>query len=749
MHRALYLLAGVGVAVLASPAAACFMRSPQPVQVWLDHIHVDIVDQVAVKTYHCTFKNPNPQLITGATCYMELEPGARVDNMSVTVDGRETQAEILSVEKANQVFTEMVSAGGSPALLEYFGNQLIQTKIPRIAAGGTVTVHLRYTTVLQKRGDLVRLQMLNTNPKALLQPLKSASVTVNIKSRTPIKNLYSPTHEIDIVETPDWDVTARWKQDEYLPTHPFVLYYQTAEDDVAAALLAHREADEEGAFMLMLSPTIGGGADKLSDADVLPKDIVFCVDTSGSMLEGGKMEQARRALEYCVEHLRTGDRFNIVDFSTTVRSLEARGLIELDDASRDRALRYIDKLAARGGTAIQEALETSLDCLSGDHAQPAATGSDDERPAPSEAARLKMIVFATDGLPTIGEREPEQILKRIAQKNTEDVRVFVFGEGFNVNTKLLDFLALGNRGESEYILPEEDIDAKIARFFDRVGSPVMTDLEISFEGLEVKDVFPRKVNDVFRGEQLVVYGRYTGHGKKTVRLSGNVAGQRRTFEYELEFPEISEDDKNSFVPRLWAGRKVDFLLSELRGSEAEDRELVEEITFLAKRYGIVTPYTSFLMVEDIAQQTAEMQVKSFLSRARAADGGLRGNEWGAAAVTHANQQALNRRRLVSQGNLGNYYVQCQEALAQEGRGDVQALAQVRYIGNRTFYCTNEVWYDSRFDPEKQPKLEQVVVGSKEYLKLLNEQPVLARYMAQGDVVVNAGGRWYQFQTRRG
>ncbi|MFH1302078.1 MAG: VIT domain-containing protein, partial [Planctomycetota bacterium] len=179
---------------------ACFMRASQPVQVWLDHINVDIKDQIAVKTYHCAFRNPNGRAIVGGTCYMELEPGTQVNQMSVLVDGKEMQAEILDVENANQVFQEIVQKGGSPALLEYYGNQLIQTKIPRVEAGKTVMVKLTYTTVLKKHGNLIRLQMLNTNPKALMQPLKEASVTVNIRSAEPIKNIYSPTHEVKLVE---------------------------------------------------------------------------------------------------------------------------------------------------------------------------------------------------------------------------------------------------------------------------------------------------------------------------------------------------------------------------------------------------------------------------------------------------------------------------------------------------------------------------------------------------------------------
>jgi Ca-activated chloride channel family protein len=725
------LLAAAAV-VLGGTAAgrACFMRSLQPVQVWLDHIHVDVVDGVAVKTYDCTFLNPNPQAVVGATCYMELEPGAQVDDMSVLVDGKEFKAEILDVEKAKQVFTDIVKNGGSPALLEYFGNQLIQTQVPKIAPNGTVTVKLKYTTVLPQRGGLYRLQMLNTNPKALMQPLKSAGVTVNIRSKDPLKNVYSPTHEVKLVEKEGWDVSVQWSQENYLPKHPFVLYFQTAAEQVGASLVAHRELDEPGTFMLMLSPTVGAGPGQVKAADILPKDVVFCADTSGSMLQGGKMEQARAALRYCLEQLRSGDRFNIVDFSTEARSFRPDGLVDLSDETRAAALKYVEKLSARGGTAIDEALSLSLKHLGG--------GSD----------RLKMVVFATDGLPTIGERDPEAILRRMAKENKQDVRVFVFGEGFDVNTKLLDFLALDHRGEADYILPDEKIEEKIARFFDRVGSPVFTDVRVEFPGLEVSDVHPVRVPDLFKGEQLVVYGRYLGHGRRNVRVSGLARGERKTFEFAVDFPEVSPDDKAAFVPRLWAGRKVDFLLGELRKSEKPEQELIDEVTRLAKQHGIVTPYTSFLVTDDVAGKNDPAQLNAALG------GKLRALNAGppaapaekAAQVTEAKQQN-DYARAASRGGAYALDKAADEVLKAQGRNE-SSLAAIRSIGNRTFYNRNAQWGESAYDANVHKKINVVEVGSPEYFKLLEKDARLAQFLALGDVVLQVGKEWYQFKTQQ-
>jgi len=727
---------------------ACFMRSPLPVQVWLDHINVDITDQVAVKIYNCTFRNPNPQAVVGGTCYMELEPGTQVDDMSVLVNGKEMKAEILNVEKANQVFKDIVKNGGSPALLEYFGNQLIQTKVPRIASNGTVTVKLTYTTVLKKRGDLLRLQMLNTNPKALMQPLKSASVTVNIKSKTPIKNIYSPTHKIKIVEKPDWDVAIDWSQDNYMPKHPFVLYYQVSEDELGASVVAHREVEEDGSFMIMLSPTIGQGTGKVTNSQILPKDVVFCVDTSGSMLNNKKMEQAWGALKYCVESLRPGDRFNIVDFSTVARHFHEDGLVEFNNESKARALKYVEKLHARGGTAIQEALELSLKHL-------------------GRGDRLKMIVFATDGLPTIGERNPEAILRNMAQKNNQDVRIFVFGEGFDVNTRLLDFLALDHHGEADYILPEEDITKKISRFFDRVGSPIMTDLEIRFEGLDVQDVFPREIPDVFKGEQVVIFGRYSGDGTKTIKVTGTLGGHSKTIEYQLEFSKSSDSDRNSFVPRLWAGKKIDFLLNEIRKSDPPNKELVDEVMRLAMRYGIVTPYTSFLMADDIISaprggeglpgltsrglggryDAGRRILLRKLNEAKLAESSPSSSRVQRESSVKLAKELADLRRKADKNGLAAYDDQLELAFRRDGKKG-SSLAVIRYIGSRTFYKRGKGWQDSVFDPEKHKNIKTIEIGSDDYFKLIKQDGRIAKYLALGDVVVKVKKTWYRFENRR-
>jgi Ca-activated chloride channel family protein len=330
-----------------------------------------------------------------------------------------------------------------------------------------------------------------------------------------------------------------------------------------------------------------------------------------------------------------------------------------------------------------------------------------------------------------------------------------------VNTKLLDFLALEHRGEADYILPEENITEKISRFFDRVGSPLMTDLEVKFEGIEVKDVYPSKIADVFKGEQVVLYGRYSGHGPKKVRVTGNINGSKKTLEYTLEFPEFTEDDKQSFVPRLWAGKKVDFLLNEIRKTTEPPKELVDEVTYLAKRYGIVTPYTSFLMAEDImASGPADLSKRANeqLLRFGLAGAAANGAPGAPAATTTAplserdkqdrvraaKEVSEARREAGKSGDLAAFDARAETYLRRDGK-DTSSLAAVRYIGTRTFYKRGEEWCESVYDAEKDKDLKTVVVGSDEYLDLLKQDGRLAKYLALGDVVLKVKGKWYRFE----
>lgn len=713
-------IAAVGAfALFDRPSDACFMRAPQPVQVVLDRIDVDVNDAVAVKHYDCHFANPNQGAIVGGVCYMEIEPGSQIDNMQMTVGGEKAQAELIDVEKANKIFQDIVKEGGNPALLEYYGNQLIRTQVPNVPAGGKAVVTLQYTQLLKPMNGVYRLKMLNTNPKMEMQVLQHAEINIKLKSIKPIKNVYSPTHDIKIDESVTDGIMVRWSQDNYLPKTPFMLYWATEEGTVGLSAIAQKEAGEPGHVMMMVSPSLGG----VKEEDLMAKDIVFVADTSGSMVEGNKIDQLKGALKYCVEHLRKGDRFNIVDFSTTTRSFKDN-LVEFNDDVKVSALRYIANLQARGGTAIEEALQTGLGQFAEDD------------------GRLKMIFFATDGLPTIGERDADKLLELARNANKRGVRLFTFGQGLEVNSKLIDMLAYENRGESEYILPSEDIAKKTAAYFDKVGSPMLTDLKVTVAGSNARvfDVFPRQLPDLFRGDQVLIFGRYEGSGNVSVTLSGMVNGRERKFTYDVALPE--ESYKNEFVPRLWAGRKVEYLLNEVRKSN-KDKELIDEIVKLAKQFGIVTPYTAYLATPDMAKarpgDVAGRLRAGFEEARRIEAQGTQGQP--SAPAANAASDAASRLALLRDGEKGDMYKAADAERKARGQND-SVMNVMRYIGSKTFYRTESGWYDSTYDPEVHKDLKNIEFGGEDYYRLLGENTDLAKYFAMGDVIVRYKGVTY-------
>lgn len=703
------------VLAIGGISLACWIQATLPVELTIIDANIVVTDQVAEETVSMTFHNPNQIQLEG-DYYMEIEPGAQVDNLKMIVNGKEVEGEILDSKKAQQIYMSIVQKKKDPALLEYFGSSLIRCRVFPILPKSNIEVKVKFTKVLKNDGGLIKLTTLTANPKAIIKPLQKASVNVVIKSKSPIKNLYSPTHSINIVEKKEGDVAVAFEQTNYLPKTPFTLYYSLSEKDIGLNLLAHAQESEKGFFMLMMSPTIGSGSTAIGKKDIMPKDVVFCIDTSGSMLANNKMEQAKESLKYCVEHLNEGDRFNIIDFSTEARILDEGGLLDLTAKNKEKALKYIDNLSARGSTAIQEALTKSIEQLKEDN-------------------RIKMVIFMTDGLPNIGESDPDKLCKDILDKNKKNARIFVFGVGYDVNTKLLDVLASDNKGTSDYILPEEKIEASVSKFYNKVTYPVLADISLSFEGIKIDDIYPRQLNDLFKGGQVIVFGRYDGSGSKDVTIKGKVNGVERSYTYTFDFPKTS---KNDFLPRLWAGRKVGFLLAEMKRNGPND-ETIKEVVDLSKKYGIVTPYTSYLITEDQmpipgAQQHFSPMKKMQEDLKKEDKQGFQGQD--------SIEKSKARSALEGEANDS----ELQGMANKYGGGAGKVAERLRNVGEKTFYHSKGVWYDSTYDAEKDKDIITIKFGSDEFAKLITDNTDIAKYLTLGNVVVKFGGKVYKIEV---
>ena len=398
--------------------------------------------------------------------------------------------------------------------------------------------------------------------------IEDLKLTVNLKTTVPIRSIYSPSHEIKTMKTDENSATITFEAKNIVSDKDFELYYAYSNKDFAMNLLTYADGQEDGYFMLMVTPKT-----KFKEEEILPKDIVFALDISGSMNTDNKIGQAKNALKYCLKNLKAKDKFNIITFNSGIETYKEI-MLDANEGNINSAVKFTDELYAMGGTNINDALNRALSTI-----------------GEKEEGRVKMIVFLTDGQPTSGVTNVGQIVKNTATNNKNDVRIFTFGVGYNVNTFLLDSISENSHGTRDYVKPKENIEEVVSSFFNKISNPVLGSLSLNFDGVKAYRFLPRTMPDIFKGMQLTVFGRYAGDGKAKITLAGTVAGKSKTFEVEQTFAKT--DTSAEFLPRLWAVRRIGFLVDQQR-LYGHNEEFRKEIIRLGKRFGIVTSYTSMI-----------------------------------------------------------------------------------------------------------------------------------------------------------
>lgn len=570
------LLGGLILIAIAGPVQARGILIPDDVKLpplaMVNHkVRVAIEDQVSITTVEQTFRNHTNRNLE-ATYLFPVPKGASVNKFTMWVDGKETSGELLDAKKANQVYTDIVRRTQDPGLLEYMGNNMMRLRVFPIPPNGDQKVKISYTSIAPREGSVVEyVYPLKTDGNAT-RTLEEFSVRLTIKSQHPIQSIYSPTHAIDVKRKGDNEATVDFEKSQALLDKDFQLFYGLGKQDIGVTPLLYRPVSaEDGYFMLLISPQV----EAMKSARI-PRDLVLVLDTSGSMSDL-KMSQAKSGLKHLLGQLSDGDRFGIIRFGNAAQTYEDK-LLPASSEQLDKAKKWISDLQSGGGTNIMDALETAI-----------AMRSKDE-------SRTFTIVFFTDGQPTVDERDPNKIVRNVAAQNSANTRIFTFGVGDDVNAVMLDQIAENSKALSTYVRPAEDIGDKAAALNAKISNPVMTNVRISSTNVKLSEMYPPRLPDLFHGSQLVVMGRYSGEGKGEIKLSGKVGKEDRELTYTVDFPKRTEDGRE-FVEHLWARRKVGFLLDQIRVNGESD-EVVKEVTSLAKKYGIATPYTSYLVVPD-------------------------------------------------------------------------------------------------------------------------------------------------------
>lgn len=716
-------------------------REPQ-YQIPTVEVQATIVDQSAQVQVQQVFENTGSTTLE-AVFVFPLPDEAAISGLTLLVDNQELTGKLHRREEARRIYEEIVRRQRDPALLEYIGQGLFQTSVFPIPPGAKRTVQIRYTQLLRREQGLIGFRLPLGNTRHGGRPIGQFQLTLRIDSPEPLQTLYSPSHTLEISRPDPRHAVCQLRLQQTFLADDFHLLFGGDPAAAGVRLLSHRrQADDEGTFLLLASPTQGA----VPEAPVA-RTLLFVVDKSGSMT-GKKMEQAREGLRFLVRQLRPIDTFNIIAYETNITTFRPE-LLAGDPASVDAALQWIDGLYAGGGTAIDGALQAAF-----------RLATDPQRPT--------FVVFLTDGLPTVGEVHELKIAQNTRQVNQSRARLFPFGVGFDVNARLLDRLSAEHRGLSSYVRPNEDIEASIASLYTRIGAPLLTDLQLDWrmdpvlpDGTPVVNrTYPRQLTDLYRGEQLVYVGRYKRPGQARVTLSGLRGTERVTLEAGGEFVANSNDDSLIFIERLWATRRIGELIEQL-DLQGRNPELIDELVQLSMRHGILTPYTSFLAEENVAlgarvenRREALRRLEDGLQREsgqagveqRAFKGNLQRSAAPAGAGGAAAGLAVDQQRVLQEQLLKNMG---RGTVAVKADGTVQLNTGVQTVGSKTFFRKQGVWRDSTVTDQQQSQTRQVTQFSPEYFELAaRDNGRWARYLAFAGterVLVNLGDETWEIE----
>ncbi len=551
-------------------------KSLPPLAVKYLRVDTQIENQVATTRVVQEFRNSTGRDLE-CTYIFPVPKTAAIRDFAMYIGGKRMKGELLEADKARRVYEEIVRRAKDPGLLEYMDGNLLRMRIYPVPARGAQKVELEYTHLVPADDGLSEYVFpLRIGEKAS-KTLEDFTVTVRIRSATPIKNVYSPTHEVGVARRGDLEAVAGMETKGALLDRDFQLFWTVSKKDFGLSLMTYRpDPGKAGMFLMLIAPK-----SEINAAGRVPRDVVFVLDTSGSMKKRAgtdKIGQAKRALKFCIGKLRPEDRFAVIQFSTLAQSF-AKGWTVASEGGRKKAREWINAFEATGGTNFSEALT-----------QVFALPFDKNRPA--------TVLLVTDGRPTVDVTDIEALAKLVKDSNKPQLRVFTFGVGDDVNTRLLDRMSGDTGALTEYVRPGEAIDAVITRLFSKMSHPVLTGLEIEVPGVKITETYPRELPDLFRGSQVVLVGSYIGDGDSVIRLKGRVGKKREEFVYEGTFPKNCKE--RSFIASLWAHRKIGYLLDQIR-LHGENKELEDEVVRLSLAHGIETPYTSYLVLESAEQ----------------------------------------------------------------------------------------------------------------------------------------------------
>jgi Ca-activated chloride channel family protein len=671
-------------------------------------VRFDIVEAMATTTIEIRLENMTRSR-QEAELVVPVPDGAVVRGFAYDGPGGAISARVLPRDEARRIYEGLVARIRDPALVEFIGYNLIRSSVFPVEPRGRQKVRLTYEHLLESEGGRVDYLLPRSESLEYAVPWK---VTGTIKAKRPISTVYSPSHKVEIERVGDKKVEVEIATKATQEPGPFRLSYLLEDDGVTASMFAYPDERVGGGYFLLL----GGLPAKAPDPgrESMKREVTLVIDRSGSM-RNEKIEQVKEAALQIIAGLHEGEAFNVIIYNNTVQCFSERPVLKTRQTGR-AARRYIEGMTATGGTNIHDALKAAL------------------KQEPTEAT-LPIVLFLTDGLPTVGQTSEMAIRDLITRANPHRSRVFTFGVGFDVNAPLLEKIASESRARAEFVLPKEDVEVKVGKVFQQLTGPVLADPVLRVGDRDgdaalgrTRDILPPTLPDLFEGDRLILLGQYVGNEPIAFKLTGNYFGKRRTFKFKFDFDNASR--KNGFVPRLWASRKIAELIDAVRQMGADPavssndpkvKELVEEIVRLSAEFGILTEYTAFLAREGTNLADADSIRRE--TRQVLSERGMRVRS-GMAAVN----QSLNvkQQRSLSELNYRNMFY-------DEQLNEV-AIRSVQQVNDKAYYRRGRQWVDSRLvGGAQQARPARVIAfGSREYFDLADR---LARENRQGSIAM--------------
>jgi Ca-activated chloride channel homolog len=691
----------------------CGIQSPDVYRKSSD-VRVDLADRVLRYEITETFVNRGSRV--GEADYMfPLPKGAAFHDLKLSINGEMIAGETMSADRARRIYEEIVRSQRDPALLEWMGYGLFRARIFPIAPGEEKKVVLRFHVVAPREGDALRVDFFRgvRNAQFATNQLGEGrtSLVLTYPNDPVYGTAYSPTHSIES-EYGSVYSPASMGSDRRGSTRRVVVRDARGEitllvpfrksASAAISLLANAPGNDDGFALITLSPPA-------ITPRAVPRDLTFVLDVSGSM-SGEKMEQARAAGKQFLRSLSSIDRFRLIDFSSDVRSFR-------DDfayATRDNiraAERYLDDLEAQGSTNIAGALDEALSI-------------------PQQRGRLPIVLFLTDGLPTVGERNGSVIASSVAKRRGSR-RVFTFGVGSDLNVALIEQLALEGRGTASFVRPDESVERAVGIVASRLTNPLVTDVRVRADGVRLLKTHPSGPVDIFAGEDLVILARYDGSGDAVVRFDGQTSDGPVSWGTRVRFPERSRE--NAYVARLWATQRVGYLSAEKR-KHGGSREVDDEIRELGERYGIPTEFSSYLVLEP-GMNAAAMDSRAQIGRGSSLSRG--GTRLEAITTTGAAAPAaVAAERTFEAAKTSSAQRSATNMAAADSSSGLRDDARMRRVGNVTLLLKGDVWTDAKF--RKDAPVLRVKPFSDAYFKLMEMVPELREAFSFSERLIVSG-----------